>query len=476
MTPCLVSEYRVTEEIDSSLHLPPRAIFRAYDIRGVVEQQLNADNIKLIGQSIGSEALDAGISDLLVARDGRLSSPALSRALIAGLRNSGVNVVDLGMVPTPLMQFAAHTTAMDSGVMLTASHNPAHYNGLKVVFRRAPLAEKQIAAIHTRIEKETLRRGRGSYETLEIRPRYVSEVQQRVLLLRPLKIVIDCGNAVAAGIAPDLFRVLGCDVIELFCEIDGGFPNHEPDPTRSENLAALQSAVINENADLGLAFDGDGDRVGLVTDQGNIIPADRLLMLLVESLADQYQGATIVYDVKCSRELGKLIEKLGLQPAMHKSGHSLMRQKIEQTAAPLGGEFSAHIFFKDRWFGFDDGMYAGARILELLTRQAGSCDEKFRTFPQSFATEEIRLEVCEQDKFSLMEKILEAAQDMTGNKLLVDGLRLEFDDGWGLVRASNTSAALLFRFEAATEPALQRIQSEFKALIQRADNSIELNI
>ena len=466
----------MTDEIDSSPHLLPGAIFRAYDIRGVVEQQLNADNIKLIGQSIGSEALDAGISDLLVARDGRLSSPALSRALIAGLRNSGVNVVDLGMVPTPLMQFAAHTTALDSGVMLTASHNPAHYNGLKVVFRRAPLAEKQIAGIRTRIEKQTLRRGHGSYETVEIRPRYVSEVQQRVRLLRPLKIVIDCGNAVAAAIAPDLFRVLGCDVIELFCEIDGGFPNHEPDPTRSENLAALQSAVINENADLGMAFDGDGDRVGLVTDQGNIIPADRLLMLLVESLADQYPGATIVYDVKCSRELGNLIEKLGLQPAMHKSGHSLMRQKIEQTAAPLGGEFSAHIFFKDRWFGFDDGMYAGARILELLTRQAGSCDEKFRTFPQSFATEEIRLEVCEQDKFSLMEKILEAAQGMTGNKILIDGLRLEFDDGWGLVRASNTSAALLFRFEAVTEQALQRIQSEFKALIQRADNSIELNI
>ncbi len=466
----------MTEEIDSSLHLPPRAIFRAYDIRGVVEQQLNADNIRLIGQSIGSEALDAGISDLLVARDGRLSSPALSQALIAGLRNSGVNVVDLGMVPTPLMQFAAHTTALDSGVMLTASHNPAHYNGLKVIFRRAPLAERQIAAIRTRIKKQTLRRGHGSYETLEIRRRYVNEVQQRVRLLRPLKIVIDCGNAVAAGVAPDLFRVLGCDVIELFCEIDGGFPNHEPDPTRSENLAALQSAVINEKADLGLAIDGDGDRVGLVTDQGNIIPADRLLMLLIESIADQYPGATIVYDVKCSRELGNLIEKLGLQPAMHKSGHSLMRQKIEQTAAPLGGEFSAHIFFKDRWFGFDDGMYAGARILELLTRHAGSCDEKFRTFPQSFATEEIRLEVCEQDKFSLMEKILEAAQGMTGNKLLVDGLRLEFDDGWGLVRASNTSATLLFRFEAVTEQALQRIQSEFKALIQRADNSIELNI
>ncbi len=476
MTPCLVSECRVTDEIHSPPHLPPLAIFRAYDIRGVVEQQLNADNIKLIGQSIGSEALDAGISNLLVARDGRLSSPALSRALIAGLRSSGVNVVDLGMVPTPLMQFAAHTTVLDSGVMLTASHNPAHYNGLKVVFRREPLAEKRIAAIRTRIEKQTLRRGHGSYETLEIRPRYVSEVQQRVRLLRPLKIVLDCGNAVAAGIAPDLFRVLGCDVIELFCEVDGGFPNHEPDPTRSENLAALQSAVINQNADLGLAFDGDGDRVGLVTDQGNIIPADRLLMLLVESLADQYPGATIVYDVKCSRELGNLIEKLGLQPAMHKSGHSLMRQKIEQTAAPLGGEFSAHIFFKDRWFGFDDGMYAGARILELLTKQAGSCDEKFRTFPQLFATEEIRLEVCEQDKFSLMEKILDAAQGMTGNKLLIDGLRLEFDDGWGLVRASNTSAALLFRFEAVTEQALQRIQTEFKALIQRADNSIELNI
>ena len=466
----------MTDEIHSSLHLPPQDIFRAYDIRGVVEQHLNADNIKLIGQSIGSEALDAGISNLLVARDGRLSSPALSRALIAGLRSSGVNVVDLGMVPTPLMQFAAHTTALDSGVMLTASHNPAHYNGLKVVFRRAPLAEKQIAAIRTRIEEQTLRRGLGSYETMEIQSKYVSEVQQRVRLLRPLRIVIDCGNAVAAVIAPNLFRVLGCDVIELFCEVNGGFPNHEPDPTRSENLVALQSAVVNEGADLGLAFDGDGDRVGLVTDQGNIIQADRLLMLLVESLADLYPGASVVYDVKCSRELGNLIEKLGLQPVMHKSGHSLMRQKIEQTSAPIGGEFSAHIFFKDRWFGFDDGMYAAARILELLTRQPGSCDKKFKTFPQSFATEEIRLEVCDQDKFSLMEKILEAAQGMTGNKLLIDGLRLEFEDGWGLVRASNTSAALLFRFEAVTEQALQRIQSEFKALIQRADNSIELNI
>ena len=472
----LEPECRVTDEIQPSLNPPPPAIFRAYDIRGVVDQQLNADNIELIGQSIGSEALNAGISELLVARDGRLSSPVLSRALIAGLRSSGVNVVDLGMVPTPLMQFAAHTTHLNSGVMLTASHNPAHYNGIKVVFRRSPLAERQITAIRTRIEKQTLRRGHGSYETLEIQHKYVSEVLQRVRLLRPLRIVVDCGNAVAAVVAPELFSKLGCEVIELFCKVDGRFPNHEPDPTRSENLTALQAAVINEGADLGLAFDGDGDRVGLVTDQGNIIPADRLLMLLVESLAEQYPGATVVYDVKCSRELGNLIEKLGLQPVMHKSGHSLMRQKIEQTAAPLGGEFSAHIFFKDRWFGFDDGMYAAARILELLTRHPGSCDEKFRTFPQSFATEEIRLEVCEQDKHSLMDKILKAAEGVTGKKLLIDGLRLEFDDGWGLVRASNTSAALLFRFEAMTESALQRIQSQFKALIQRADNSIELNI
>jgi len=464
----------VTDEILSSSYLPPKAIFRANDIRGIVEDELHTDNIRLIGHSIGSEAIDAGIGSLLVARDGRLSSPDLCRALITGLRCSGVNVVNLGMVPTPLLQFGTHTTQFDSGVMLTASHDSAHYNGIKVVFRRMPLADHQIDVIRTRIKNQMLRHGHGEYEDLEILPNYICEVCNRVCLLRPLKIVIDCGNAVTAGVAPHLFRELGCDVIELFCEVDGRFPNHDPDPTRSENLAALQTAVIDEGADLGLAFDGDGDRLGLVTDKGNIIPADRLLMLLVESLADRYPGANIVYDVKCSRELGNLIESLGLHPIMHKSGHSLMRQKIEQTAAPLGGEFSAHIFFNDRWFGFDDGMYAAARILELITKRPESCDEKFKTFPESFATEEIRLEVCDQDKFSLMGKIIEAARDIDGNKLHIDGLRIEFSDGWGLVRASNTSAALLFRFEAVTEDALQRIQSQFKALIQQADAGIEL--
>ncbi len=464
----------MTEEIPSSLDLPPQAIFRANDIRGIVEDELHTDNIKLIGHSIGSEALDAGISSLLVARDGRLSSPDLCRALITGLISSGVNVVDLGMVPTPLMQFGAHTTQFDSGVMLTASHNPAHYNGIKVIFRRMPLADHQIDVIRTRINNQMLRHGNGDYEDLEILPNYIRDVCNRVCLLRPLRLVIDCGNAVTAGVAPDLFRELGCDVIELFCEVDGRFPNHDPDPTRSENLAALQTAVIDKGADLGLAFDGDGDRLGLVTDKGNIIRADRLLMLLVESLADRYPGANIVYDVKCSRELGSLIERLGLHPIMYKSGHSLMRRKIEQTSAPLGGEFSAHIFFNDRWFGFDDGMYTAARILELITKLPGSCDEKFRTFPELFSTEEIRLKVCDRDKFSLMGKIIEAARDIDGDKLLIDGLRIEFSDGWGLVRASNTSAALLFRFEAATECALHRIQSQFKALIKQADSGIKL--
>jgi len=453
----------------------PPAIFRAYDIRGVVDLQLNAENIALISQAIGSEAIDLGISSLLVARDGRLSSPLLSEALVAGLRLSGINVVDLGMVPTPLLYFATHISDIDSGVMLTASHNPANYNGLKIVFRKTSLAANQIQNIRARIESGQLHSGTGNYRHEPIVDRYIEEVGQRLSLQRRMKIVIDCGHAVPATVAPQLFKRLGCDVIPLYCDIDGAFPDHHPDPTVSSNLTALRQRVLAEKADLGIALDGDGDRVGVVTDTGEVIPADRLLMLLIRSIADQYQGETIVFDVKCSRELARMVESLGLKPVMHKSGHSFMKQQMAKTGAPLGGEYAAHIFIKDRWFGFDDGLYTAARVLEVLARGDFSSSQVFAELPGLISTEEIKLSVSDEYKFKLMEKILSCAESSGGRKILIDGLRIEYQDGWGLVRASNTSAALLLRFEASTEAAMDQIQQKFKALIHSADNSIELD-
>ena len=451
------------------------AIFRAYDIRGVVDEQLNADNVELICRAIGSEAKDAGINSLLVARDGRLSSPLLSQAMVAGLRGTGIDVVDLGMVPTPLLYFATHVSPIDSGVMLTASHNPANYNGLKIVFRRASLADNQIQNIRARIEESKIHHGEGSYRQQDIIQRYVEEVNSRITLERRLKVVVDCGHAVPATVAPHLFELIGCEVIPLYCDIDGSFPDHHPDPTVSVNLAALRQRVVADGADLGIAFDGDGDRVGFVTNKGEVIAADRLLMLLTESIAAQYQGEAIVFDVKCSRELGRLVSSLGLRPVMHKSGHSFMKQQMAKTGAPLGGEYAAHIFIKDRWFGFDDGIYTAARVLELVSRAPTSSSELFADLPQLLSTEEIKLAVADDYKFKLMEKIIACANPDDGEQILIDGLRVEFDEGWGLVRASNTSAALLLRFEAVSEAALARIQEKFKALIHRADNSIELS-
>jgi phosphomannomutase/phosphoglucomutase len=460
----------------SNLNPPiPPAIFRAYDIRGVVDQQLNADNVALISQAIGSEAIDLGIRSLLVARDGRLSSPLLSEVLVAGLRQSGVNVVDLGMVPTPLLYFATHISDIDSGVMLTASHNPANYNGLKIVFRKNSLAANQIQNIRARIDSTQLHFGAGDYRQEPIVDRYIEEVGQRLSLQRRMKIVIDCGHAVPAMVAPQLFERLGCDVIPLYCHIDGAFPDHHPDPSVCSNLAALRQRVLAEKADLGIAFDGDGDRVGVVTDTGEVIAADRLLMLLIQSIADQYQGEAIVFDVKCSRELARMVKSLGLKPVMHKSGHSFMKQQMAQTGAPLGGEYAAHIFIKDRWFGFDDGLYTAARVLEVLARSDFSSSQVFAKLPGLISTEEIKLSVSDEYKFELMEKILSCAESSEGRKILIDGLRIEYQDGWGLVRASNTSPALLLRFEASTGAALDQIQQKFKALIHRADNSIELD-
>ena len=459
---------------NSSMTLPAE-IFRAYDIRGVVPEQLNADNLWLISRAIGSEAQEQGIAELLVGRDGRLSSPELSRVLIDGLLSTGCDVVDLGLIPTPLLYFAANTTHTGSGVMLTASHNPANYNGLKMVFNKTSLADNQIQSIRERIEKGDLRDGKGRYRSTPIQADYYSTVCSRISLARKLKVVIDCGNAVPATVAPELFERLGCEVIPLFCEVDGSFPNHHPDPTIASNLELLADKVCEVSADIGLAFDGDGDRLGLVTDQGEIVGADQLLLLLARDIMPRYPGAPMIFDVKCSRALAKEIAALGGRPVMHRSGHSFMKQKMQETGAPLGGEYSAHVFIKDRWFGFDDGMYNAARVLELLAQQAASASELFADLIPGISTPEIALPVSEERKFGLVERIVELA-DFPGARLItLDGLRVEWEQGWGLVRASNTSPNLLLRFEADDEAALAEIKQRFKALIARADKSIDLN-
>ena len=452
----------------------PASIFRAYDIRGIADQQLTTQSVKRIGQAIGSEALDQNITSLLVGYDGRLSSPSLSIALIEGIQSSGCSVVSIGLVPTPLLYFATFTTDYTSGVMLTASHNPANYNGLKVVFNQASLADNQIQAIRTRIENDQLRTGNGGFAELEIDRSYIDEVCNRIVLSKPLKIVIDCGNAVPGKIAPTLFQELGCDVHPIFCEIDGSFPNHHPDPTVPKNLTALSSTVLEKNADIGIALDGDGDRVGFVTNRGNFVDADRLLMVLVQSILPNHSGRAVVFDVKCSSKLACLVEQLGGSPVMHRSGHSFMKQKMQETDAILGGEFAAHIFIKDNWFGFDDGLYVAARLLKIISESATSSDEIFNQYVTGFSTSEIKVEVPEERKFLLMDRLLELASFPAAKLITLDGLRVEYSDGWGLVRASNTSPALLLRFEADTQGKLNEIQAQFRSLILSADKNLEI--
>lgn len=459
--------------VESSLL--PASIFRAYDIRGIVDEQLNENSIRIIGQAIGSEALERGITTLLLGYDGRLSSPRLSQALIEGICSSGCNVLGLGMIPTPLLYFATHTTDFASGVMLTASHSPANYNGLKIVFNRNCLSADEIQNLHTKILDGDLLDGCGAYSELDIKPDYIKNVSSGINLQRPIKIVLDCGNAVAGEIAPLVFSAIGCEVIPLFCEIDGRFPNHHPDPTVPENMEMLAQEVLRRKADVGIALDGDGDRVGLVSNLGELIDANRLLMLLVKQIAPQYPGSPIIFDVKCSRKLAELITECGTIPVMHRSGHSFMKQKMQETGAPLGGEYAAHIFIKDRWLGFDDGIYAGARILEILSTLNHPASEEFAKLTTGVATPEIKLPVTEERKFELMARLLKLANFPAANLVTLDGLRVEYDDAWGLVRASNTSPALLLRFEADSAERLAEIQAEFKALILNADKSLEVS-
>jgi len=452
----------------------PEEIFRAYDIRGIAGKTLTQEIVLDIGRAIGSETKHQGLSKIVVARDGRLSGPELMNALVHGLRSTGMQVLELGQVPTPVLYFATHYLGNGSGVMLTGSHNPPDYNGLKIMIGGQTLHGETIKALRERILSGRLVQGEGENQSLDVVPSYIERITSDVRLERPMKVVIDCGNGVAGMMAPQLFRSLNCEVIELFCEVDGNFPNHHPDPSKPENLVALIRAVTEHKADLGIAFDGDGDRLGVVDSDGKIIWPDRFLMLMARDVLMRQPGSQIIYDVKCSRHLAGYISEHGGDPLMWKTGHSFIKAKMLETDAQLAGEMSGHVFFKERWFGFDDGLYAAARLLEILSAEEQSSTRVFAELPEDVSTPELSIELSEGEQFRLMQKLIDTAKFGGAKIITIDGLRVEFEDGWGLVRASNTTPTLVLRFEAESAEALSRIQQLFRdhLLSVKADMTI----
>lgn len=456
--------------------LPPAEIFREYDIRGVVGDTLTEEHVEMIGKAIASDAIERGQDRIVVGRDGRESSPGLAAALIRGITATGCDVTDIGAVPTPMVYYATHNLGTQSGVCITGSHNPGNYNGLKIVIAGETLSGQRIRALRQRIADKKLASGAaGDVHEEDVSERYMTAVQDDIVLARPMKIVVDTGNGIAGLYTRSLFDRLGCTSVSLFEEVDGSFPNHHPDPGNPENLQALIAAVREKQADIGLAFDGDGDRLGVVTTSGEIIWPDRLMMLYAKDLLTRSPGADIIFDVKCSRELPRLISRMGGRPLMWRSGHSLIKSKLKETGAPLAGEMSGHLFFADRWFGFDDALYSAARLLEILSLEPGSTDETFATLRTGITTPEITLATTEAGKFSLIKKLQQRADNFGGgNVSTLDGLRVDFDDGWGLVRASNTTPMLTLRFEGQDQAALERIQTLFRKEILDIDANLKM--
>ena len=452
----------------------PADIFRAYDIRGVVGAGLTPETAYWIGRAIGSQSLAEGEANVSVGRDGRLSGPSLVEQLIQGLADSGCQVSDVGMVPTPVVYYAAHVLAGKTAVMLTGSHNPPDYNGFKIVIAGDTLANEQIQALKTRIDTNDLSSGEGSVERVDLLPRYLEQIRSDIAMAKPLRVVVDCGNGAAGVIAPQLIEALGCTVIPLYCEVDGNFPNHHPDPGKPENLVDLIAKVKEHNADIGLAFDGDGDRVGVVTNTGTIVYPDRLLMLFAKDVVSRNPGADIIFDVKCTRRLTPLISGYGGRPVMWKTGHSLIKKKMKETGALLAGEMSGHVFFKERWFGFDDGIYAAARLLEILSQDKRSAEQVFAAFPNDVSTPEINVQVTEQTKFPIIERLQREGQWGEGSVTNLDGVRVDYPKGWGLVRASNTTPVLVLRFEAESQAELERIQELFRAQMHNVAPDVQL--
>lgn len=439
------------------------SIFRAYDIRGVVGETLTEAGVFLIGKALGSLVKEQYANQIAVARDGRISGPALLKALCEGILSTGCDVIDIGMVPTPLLYYATYMFEERSGAMVTGSHNPPEYNGLKIVVKGATLAEENIQKLYQRIVEKRFRDEGGVLHQINIVDRYINHVAHDVHLARPLKVVIDAGNGVTGMIAPALFRALGCEVYELFCDVDGAFPNHHPDPSQPKNLQDLIKTVRSFKADVGLAFDGDGDRLGVVTSAGEMICPDRLLMLFAKSVLKDHPKAKVIYDVKCTNHLDGMIRSLGGEPIMWKTGHSLIKAKLAETQALLAGEMSGHFFFKDRWYGFDDALYAGARLLEIIAQQNDTSDALFAAIPNSVNTPELKIPVNEDEKFQLMEQLIANVNLMDAKEVMtIDGLRISFANGWGLVRPSNTTPCLVLRFEAESMAVLEKIKVLFR--------------
>ena len=456
-------------------------IFKAYDIRGIVDQTLNEDAVRLIGKALGSEAREraqrgeiAPNPCFAVGRDGRLSGPAFGKALAQGLCEAGVDVIDIGMVATPMTYFAAHHLGCGSAVSITGSHNPPDYNGLKMVIGGVTLSGDDIQSLRRRIEDRRFSRGAGVIQPREIVEDYLLRIVGDIKLARPMKIVVDCGNGVAGATAVELYRRLGCEVTGLFCEVDGKFPNHHPDPSRPENLQDLIRAVRDTGAELGLAFDGDGDRLGVVTPAGKIIYPDRQLMLFAADVLERVPGATIVYDVKCTRLLAPWIKQHGGVPSLWKTGHSFIKARLKETGAALAGEMSGHIFFSERWYGFDDGQYAGARLLEILSHQRDPA-AVLEALPDAVSTPELNWALAEGEPHRLIAAMqINAHFDGANEVIQLDGLRVEYPDGFGLARASNTTPVIVLRFEADNETALARIQDDFRRVLSAAKTGAQL--
>ncbi len=446
------------------------SIFKAYDIRGIVGRSLTAEVVREVGRAVASEAKALGQKAFVIGRDGRLSGPDFAKALAEGIQSAGLDVIDLGMVATPMVYFAAVELGTQCGVMVTGSHNPPEYNGLKMVVAGDAIYGERIQALHQRIVENRFESGSGAYSTHDSSEAYYARIVGDVKMTSPLKIAVDCGNGVAGAFAPTLFRKMGCEVVELFCEVDGTFPNHHPDPAHPENLEDLIRHLANSDTEIGLAFDGDGDRLGVVTKDGQIIYPDRQLMLFAADVLTRHPGGEIIYDVKCTRNIAPWVEERGGRALMWKTGHSLIKAKLKETGAPLGGEMSGHIFFKDRWYGFDDGMYAGARLIEILTKAkagGGNPSDLLNALPNSISTPELQWKLAEGENFTLIDRLQKEAKFEGAESVsMIDGLRVEYADGFGLARSSNTTPVIVLRFESDTDQGLARIQKDFRRVLE----------
>ena len=452
-----------------------QSIFREYDIRGTVPEQLNTGSIDLIANAIAAKCHDEGVSELALGRDGRLSGADIMSNLSSSLQSRGINIVNIGLVTSPLLYFAAKKIDSKSGVMITGSHNPKNYNGFKVVINDSPVSGLELLNfIHS--ELSDIEIATQEIHQTDLMSSYIEEVCAQASCSKKMKVVVDCGNGSAGEIAPKLMRALGHEVIELFCEIDGNFPNHHPDPGKPENLNDLIEAVHQSNADLGIAFDGDGDRLGVVSNLGEIIFPDQLLMIFAQDVLSRNKGAQIIFDVKCSNLLAKTIEEAGGEPYMSATGHFHIKNALKKSGAPLAGEMSGHIFFNDKWYGFDDGHYSAFRLIEIIAQMNENLSSIFGNLPKAFSTPEMNIEVEESQKFKIVDEFIKNAKFLEGKKITIDGLRVDFKDGWGLLRASNTTPKLVLRFEAKTSERLDEIQKLFLDQLKQIDESIEIKL